>query len=171
MQQQAFPMPQQPSSMPQQAFQMQPQLLSIQQPKLWTAEQAIHTPGATRASSSRSSGDPDATLIDDPVTAITRLQAFDGSFELNDTLCKLVFGDKFTLDGLKNGISASLRSHTEAEKIWATAISVAYLKMKASEKMDVWVGLWEKASGYTEQALAGSAVSFDQVVADAVQML
>lgn len=108
---------------------------------------------------------------DDPVTAIARLQNFDGSFQLDDGLCRLVFGDKITLNSLKDGIPTSLRSHFEAERLWATAIAVAYLKAKADGAMDVWAGLWEKASQYATAALAGSAVSFDQIVSDAVQVL
>ena len=65
----------------------------------------------------------------------------------------------------------SIRSLPEAEKIWASAIAVAYLKTKASDTKDVWVGLWEKAKDYAAHALAGSALSFDQVVPDAEQLL
>ena len=113
----------------------------------------------------------DSTVPDDPVTAIARLQCFDGSFRLDKSLCKLIFGDKRKLKGLRKAIPTFIRSLPEAEKIWASAIAVAYLKTKASDSKDVWVGLWEKAKNYAAHALAGSALSFDQVVPDAEQLL
>ena len=115
--------------------------------------------------------EPDLAPEDDPVTAIARLQNFDGAFELDDALCRLVFDDKTTVESLRDGIPAYLSSRFEAERIWAAAIAVAYLKTKAGELMDVWVGLWEKANHYAAEALAGSAVSFDQIVADAEKVM
>ncbi|KZT66845.1 VIT-domain-containing protein [Daedalea quercina L-15889] len=108
---------------------------------------------------------------DDPTTAIARLQSFDGSFRLDDTLRKLVIGDKLTLDALKTATPASIRSHTHSEEIWATAIAVAYLKTMAKDAMDIWVGLWEKANEYGAQALRDTPVSFDQLVEEAISRL
>lgn len=111
------------------------------------------------------------TVPDDPVTAVARLQSFDGSFDLDEPLRKLIFGDKLALESLKGAVPSSIRAHPEAEKIWATAIAVAYLKTNASDSMDVWVGLWEKANDYAARVLMGNTPSFDQVVSDAVEVL
>ena len=110
------------------------------------------------------------TVPDDPVTAITRLQSFEGSFSLNEPLRKLIFSDKLTLDDLRGAIPSAIRSHFEAEKIWATALAVAYLRTKANDLPDIWAGLWEKANGFVVRALAGDALSFDQVVLDAMRL-
>ncbi|TFY68076.1 hypothetical protein EVJ58_g1240 [Rhodofomes roseus] len=107
----------------------------------------------------------------DPVTAIARLQSFDGSFQLNDALRTLAFGDRLTLDALGATAPASIRSHPLGGQVWATAIAIAYLKTKAADQMDIWAGLWEKAYEYVVQALQGTTVSLDQLVDEAVTLL
>ncbi|EPT01798.1 hypothetical protein FOMPIDRAFT_59317, partial [Fomitopsis schrenkii] len=110
-------------------------------------------------------------IPDDPVTAVARLQSFAGSFDLDEPLRKLVFGNTLTLESLRSAVPSSIRPHPKAKKIWATAIAVAYLKTKAGDTMDIWVGLWEKANNYAACALTGSKLSFDQVVTDAIELL
>jgi len=111
------------------------------------------------------------TLPDDPVTAIARLQSFDGSFQLNDGLRKLVLGDKVVPGAVVDTAPVSIQSHPQGEQIWATVIAIAYLKTKAADQTDIWAGLWEKAYEYVVQALQGSTVSFDQLVDEAAALL
>ena len=110
-------------------------------------------------------------LTEDPTTAIARLQSYDGSFQLDDALRMLVFGDRFTHDDFMDTVPASIRSHPQGAQLWATAIALAYLKVKAADKTDIWAGLWEKADVYAGQALQGSAASFHKLVNDAVHLL
>ena len=114
---------------------------------------------------------PKPTIPDDPVTAIARLQSFDGSFRLDQPLCELIFGDKRTLESLRNALPSFTKANPDAERIWATAIAVAYLRTEADDLRDVWVGLWEKANEYAVRALAGSTLSFEQVISDARKLL
>ena len=122
-----------------------------------------------RGTSSTSSV-PVATPAEDPTTAIARLQSFDGSFQLDGVLRELVFGDRFTQDEFVGTVPASIRMHPQGAQIWATAIALAYLKMKAADKRGIWAGIWEKASEYVGEALQGSAISFHLLVDEAAGM-
>lgn len=114
---------------------------------------------------------PEPTIPDDPVTAIARLQSFDGSFGLDQPLCQLIFGDKRTLESLRSALPPFIKANPDAESIWATAIAVAYLRTKVSDLRDIWIGLWEKANKYAVRALAGSTLSFEQAISDAEKLL
>ena len=111
-----------------------------------------------------------AAPAEDPITAIARLQLFDGSFQLDSALRELVFGDRFSQDAFVETVPASIRTHSQGPQIWAAAIALAYLKVKAADKRDIWAGLWEKASEFADQALQGGEVSFHLLVNDAASM-
>ncbi|EPT01795.1 hypothetical protein FOMPIDRAFT_1059549 [Fomitopsis schrenkii] len=143
---------------------------------------ARKTGGRTRATARKSTGgkaprkamaQPPATvsaLPEDPVAAIARLQLFDGSFQLDDALRQLVFGESLTWDQFVATVPPSIGSHLHGGQIWAAALAMAYLAVKAADKRDVWSGLWEKANEYAVQALQGSTVSFHLLVNDAVSL-
>ncbi|KAH9830990.1 uncharacterized protein C8Q71DRAFT_862124 [Rhodofomes roseus] len=139
---------------------------------VWTPRGAFRPPVVRRDRSAVSTAHSTQRVVpDDPVTAIARLQSFDGSFQLNDALRTLAFGDRLTLDALGATAPASIRSHPLGGQVWATAIAIAYLKTKAADQMDIWAGLWEKAYEYVVQALQGTTVSLDQLVDEAVTLL
>ncbi|TFY65188.1 hypothetical protein EVJ58_g2141 [Rhodofomes roseus] len=103
----------------------------------------------------------------DPITGIARLQKFDGSFELDNVLCTTICARKASLDDLKASIPAYIRSQAKGRRLWATALAMAYLRMKAGDKVDIWAGLWQKGREFIERYLRGGTVGFDQLVADA----
>ena len=111
-----------------------------------------------------------SALPDDPIAAIARLQLFDGSFQLDDALRQLVFGESLTWDHFAATVPTSIGSHLYGDEVWAAALAMAYLTVKAADKRDVWNGLWEKANEYAAQALQGSTISFHLLVNDAVRL-
>ena len=77
-----------------------------------------------------------------------------------------------SLKKLRKTMPAPLRPHhPQAEKVWAAALAIAFLKTNAADSMDIWIGLWEKARDYAARVLAGGSLSFDQVVPEAVKLL
>ncbi|EPT01797.1 hypothetical protein FOMPIDRAFT_1023065, partial [Fomitopsis schrenkii] len=107
---------------------------------------------------------------EDPTAAISRLQLSDGSFQLGGVIGQLVLDESLTWDHFVTTVPTSIGSHLYGDEIWAAALAMAYLTVKAADKRDVWNGLWEKANEYAAQALQGSTISFDLLVNDAVRL-
>lgn len=111
------------------------------------------------------------TTSDDAVTAIARLQSFNGSFALEESLCFVLSSTKLSLTRLKNAVPLSIVSSARAETVWATVIAAAYLQFKLADQKDVWEGIVEKAKDFVDGALGSSSgVSFEQLVQAASQL-
>jgi hypothetical protein len=109
---------------------------------------------------------------DDKVTALARLQSFNGSFALTSALAALLFGS--SLEGkLKDSISESINGvgDSKADMIWATVVACAFLEVKLIAYKEVWEGMWEKAKAFVDEELAGSGstIRFEDLAEDAAK--
>lgn len=115
----------------------------------------------------------------DPVSAIARIQEYDGSAVLDDKLLGLLqrANDTLTLDEIKDAIPASLRSAGAAancpdvEHVWATVLMAAYMFIALRGRRSVWEGLWDKAKQYACQEAQIDAVEFNDLVQKAMELL
>lgn len=81
-----------------------------------------------------------------------QLQAFDGSFDLSDAFGEIV-GRENMGRAAEFGVS---------EKVWATALAVAFMKKHLAREPDLLEGLLDKAM---ESVGGGAGLDFDAVVA------
>lgn len=133
--------------------------------------QNVAAPSASAAQPPRKTERALLVSADDPVTAVARLQSFDGSFQLDAALCSLLSASNVSLQKLKNSIPSSIRSSPQAEIVWATVLAAAYLKVKLADEKDIWGGLWDKAKYYVTHVLSGGVIMFERLVMDAAKLL
>ena len=112
---------------------------------------------------------------DDPVTPIARLQAFNGSFALDNSLVALLSkaNSRITSQSLKASIPASIRvlQHADPQVAWATLLVAAYLKVKLANEKDIWEGIWEKAMRFVMDAVNGGPFIFSQLLDEAIKVV
>ncbi|KDR71708.1 hypothetical protein GALMADRAFT_776428 [Galerina marginata CBS 339.88] len=104
-----------------------------------------------------------------PIASAARLQDFDGSFDLDDKLCTFV-GKKLSPAEVKSAMPSTIRGTRDAEKVWATVLAAAYMKVHLADDKDVWIGLWQKAADYVKSML-GSDFSFSSLIDEASKFL
>ena len=109
------------------------------------------------------------------VAPVARLQAFNGSFSLNDDLVRMLRDDlssEITLSNLKGAIPDAIRSNPQAETIWATVLAVAHLKLRMPAEKEVWKGMWNKAMEYVLQTIGDAdTTAFSDLLEDAMVQL
>ncbi|KDR71710.1 hypothetical protein GALMADRAFT_143511 [Galerina marginata CBS 339.88] len=104
-----------------------------------------------------------------PIVAAARLQDFDGSFKLDDKLSSLL-GKQLSPVRLKSMMPSRIQGAREAEKVWATVLAAAYMKVCLADDKEVWIGLWQKAAAYVNSML-GSEISFAFLVDEACSFM
>jgi hypothetical protein len=109
-------------------------------------------------------------LDDDPVTAAARLQAFDGSFDLSVSLLS-IFPSSPSIQKWQDAAPESIKSKTNAEKIWATVVVAALLSVKLAGEKEVWEWIYEKAQDYVNGELEGQQITFELLLQEAAGLL
>lgn len=104
-----------------------------------------------------------------PVVTAARLQQFDGSFYLDEKLRSLI-SDKLSPLEVKSAIPTGIQGVRDADRIWATVLVAAYMKVHLADDKDMWLGLWKKAEGFIKSAL-GDKISFVSLVDEASKLL
>jgi hypothetical protein len=115
--------------------------------------------------------EPTSSVSDDKVTALARLQSFDGAFALDSRLVRLLFGTA-SEDKLKSSIPASVKGTGKADSIWATVVACKFLEVKLTSEKEVWEGMWEKAKTFVETELTNSGlnVPFEELAKEAAKL-
>jgi hypothetical protein len=103
------------------------------------------------------------------IVTAARLQQFDGSFNLDQELCAFM-GNKLSTVEVKSAMPSKIQSTPDAEKIWATVLAAAYMKVHLGDNKDMWFGLWKKAEEYIKLVL-GNQISFASLVDEASKLL
>ena len=103
------------------------------------------------------------------VVTAARLQQFDGSFNLDEKLCSLI-SNKLSRPEIKSAIPTGIQGVRDADKIWATVLVAAYMKVHLGDDRDMWLGLWKKAEDFIKAAL-GDKISFSSLVDAASRLL
>lgn len=96
---------------------------------------------------------PSAQTYDDPVLCLVRLQAFDGSFTLNDEFREIIGED----------VTDQEKGATD-DTIWATALAIAYLRQYLADEPELLEGLVEKALDFVSQSPLARGVDFEALV-------
>ncbi len=116
------------------------------------------------------------------MAAMVALQAFDGSFELTESLVGLIGRPSITLTSLREARSAQsvLRMHPDvlADRIWATALALAVMRGDLGSSEDELQLLAAKAVSWLRAQLQPPAIvapsessPADQVMEAAIQLL
>ncbi|EMD34616.1 hypothetical protein CERSUDRAFT_125208 [Gelatoporia subvermispora B] len=144
---------------------------------------------AASGSSKSPSGDSQPVLIagSDLITAVARLQEYNGSFALDDALLSLLQrrNSSLTLRRLQESIPASLRElassassrggHTpsaaDVERLWAAALAAAYMLVALRDSRAIWEPLWDKAQAYVCAETRCASFMFNQLVQKAREVL
>ncbi|KDR72640.1 hypothetical protein GALMADRAFT_142939 [Galerina marginata CBS 339.88] len=103
------------------------------------------------------------------VVTAARLQQFDGSFNLDEKLCSLI-SNKLSPPEIKSAIPTEIQGLRDADKIWATVLVAAYMKVHLGDDRDMWLGLWKKAEDFIKAAV-GDKISFSSLVDEASKLL
>jgi hypothetical protein len=108
------------------------------------------------------------------VTAVARLQSYDGSFQLNGGLVELLNGNDssdITLQTITSHVPESISDEPKADIVWATVLAVTYLRTRVPEESDLWVGLCQKAMDFVLRTIDGDEEFFMALVYEAGSLI
>ncbi|KAI0786927.1 von Willebrand factor type A domain-containing protein [Abortiporus biennis] len=108
----------------------------------------------TAGPSSRSQTAPSSTESTKTIFNLISLQAFDGSFTLNDDLGKIV-GESALKVGQEIGVDAT---------IWATALAIAYLRKHLTNQRELLEGFEQKALKFVDKSVLAAGLHFSAVL-------
>lgn len=103
-----------------------------------------------KVSASYGGASNEAQSTEKPVVRLVRLQAFDGSFTLNDEFRQIIGKDV-----------ADQEKGTVNDTIWATALAIAYFRKYLADEPELLDGLVEKAMDFVSQSPLGQGVDFN----------
>jgi hypothetical protein len=112
---------------------------------------------------------------DDTITQLARLQAFDGSFALDDSVVSLLqqANHGITIQSLATTIPRKLKESWDADPkvLWATMLVCAFLKTRLASEKVVWDAIFEKSKEYVMAAVNGGQHVFSEILDEAINML
>ncbi|KAJ3482315.1 hypothetical protein NLI96_g7056 [Meripilus lineatus] len=120
---------------------------------------AFRTASRSRRGGGGGSGGDGST--ETPVVRLVRLQAFNGSFALNDEFTEIL-GKDAVGKGKAEGVD---------DTIWATALAVAFFRKHLADQPELLDGLVEKATDFVSGSPLGKGIDFDALVEKAKECI